>query len=238
MRDVQVVFDDDNLMVYIDDKYIGSIMYSINLYHNGHYYLKPQLQDYDTEVAEEVFSLLSQRLDKPMQVMVSSKDEEVISFIQTAGFRCRRKCYEIEAFIQDYIGKTTGETLSFAVKGHVIYEKCCEIMLDRYISTHKAINPWTGTKETFFKMLPKVVFYEMDNNRIKNFAFVEDNEIAYVCGVDRSDFVLFAQNLITEMFKQNEAIVFEADDCDEYAVELKNLFTNQSEESFDTYILK
>ncbi len=238
MRNVQVILENDNVMVYIGDKYNGSIKYSSNLYHNGHYYLKLQLQNYDTEVAEEVFFLLSQRLDKPMQVMVSSKDEEIISFIQTAGFRCRRKCYEIEACVQDYIGKIAIETLSFAAIGHAIYEKCCEIMLDRYISTHKAINPWTGTKEDFFKMLPKMVFYEMEKNRIKNFAFVEDNEIAYVCGVDRAGFVLFAQNLITEIFKQNESIIFEADDCDEYAMELKNLFASQSDESFDTYILK
>lgn len=190
MKNVQVVFDDDNLMVYIDDKYIGSIMCSINLYHNGHYYLKPQLQYYDTEVAEEVFSLLSQRLDKPMQVMISSNDKETISFIQTAGFICRRKCYEIEVLSKDYIGKTTKEPLSFVMIGHAIYEKCCEIMFDRYSSTHKPINPWTGTKESFFKMLPKVVFYEMDNNSIKNLAFVEDNEITYVCGVDRADFAL------------------------------------------------
>ena len=190
-----------------------------------------QLQYYDKGVAQEVFDLLSKKLDKPMQVMISTEDEEVISFIQAAGFNCVRKCYEIEACVQDYIGKTTKEILPFAMIGNDTYEKCCEIMLDRYILTHKAINSWTGTKEDFFKILPKVVFYEMDNDRIKNCAFVEGNEIAYVCGVDRVAFVLFAQNLITEMFKQNEAIVFEVDDCDEYAMELKMLFTNQPENS-------
>lgn len=237
MRTVQVVFNDDNLNVYIDDEYMGSIMYSMNPYHNKHYYLKLQLKYYDIGVAKEIFDLLSHKLDKPMQVMISSEDEEIISFIQTVGFSCRRKCYEIEVSVQDYIGKKTKGSLSFAVLGHPIYEKCCEIMLDRYISTHKEINPWTGTKEDFFMMLPKVVFYEMDNDRIKNLSFVEDNEIAYVCGADRVDFILFAQKLITEMFKQKEVIMFEADDCDEYAMELKNLFINQSEESFDTYIL-
>lgn len=237
MRDVQVVFNDDNINVFIDDEDMGSIMYSINSYHNWNYYLKLQLQYYDIGVAEELFDLLSQKLDKPMQVMISSENEEIISFIQTAGFSCRRKCYEIEASVQDYIGKNTKESLSFAVLGYPIYEKCCEIMFDRYISMHKEINPWTGTKEDFFMMLPKVVCYEIDNDRIKNLAFVEDNEIAYVCGADRDGFIFFAQNLISEMFKQNEVIVFEADDCDEYAMELKKLFINQSEESFDTYIL-
>lgn len=237
MRNINVVFNDDNLNVYIDDTYMGNIEYSINSYHNGHYYLKLQLQYYDTGVAKEVFDLLSQKLDKPMQVMISSDDEDIISFIQTVGFSCRRKCYEIEASVQDYIGKKTKKSLSHAMVGDAIYEKCCEIMFDRYILTHKEINPWTGIKEDFFMMLPKVVFYEMDNDRIKNIAFVEDNEIAYVYGEDRDEFAIFAQKLITEMFEQNETIMFEADDCDEYAMEIKRLFVNQSEESFNTYIL-
>lgn len=86
-------------------------------------------------------------------------------------------------------------------------------------------------------MLPKDVFYEVENEKIRNIAFVEDNEIAYVYGVDREGFEIFAQKLITILLKQYENIMFEADDCDEYAMELKKLFVNQLEESFDTYIL-
>ena len=39
MKDIQVVFNVDHLNLYIDDEYMGSIMYSINSYHNSHYYL-------------------------------------------------------------------------------------------------------------------------------------------------------------------------------------------------------
>jgi len=46
----------------------------------------------------------------------------------------------------------------------------------------------------------------------------------------------FAQVLVTEMLQKYEVITFEADDCDEIAMELKRMFINQSEESFDTYI--
>lgn len=237
MSSIKVVFYDDKLNIYIDDTYIGNIIYSINSYHNEHYYLKLQLQQYDTGVAKELFDLISKKLDKPMQIMISSEEKDEISFIQWAGFTCKRKCYEVEASVQDYIGEKTKETLSFATEGDILYDRCCEIMFDRYISTHKGINPCTGTKEEFFTLLPKTVIYEMDNETISNLAFVEDNEIAYVYGEDKNKFVSFMQKLIIEMFEQNETIVFEADDCDEYAMELKTLFDNQSEESFDTYIL-
>ena len=237
MSSIKVVFNDDKLDIYIDDTYIGNIIYSINFYHKEHYYLKLQLQQYDTGTAKELFDLISQKLDKPLQIMVSSEEKDVISFIQEAGFNCKRKCYEVEATIQDYIGNKSKETLSFASVGDALYENCCEIIFDRYISTHKGINPWTGTKEEFFTLLPKTAFYEMDDDTIRNLVFVEDNEIAYVYGEDINIFVAFMQKLIIEMFEQNEMILFEADDCDEYAMELKKLFINQSKESFDTYIL-
>ena len=145
--------------------------------------------------------------------------------------------FVLNLYIHNFIGNKTKETLSFVKVGDALYDRCCEIMLDKYIATHKGINPWTGEKEEFFTLLPKTVFYEMDDETIRNLAFVEDNEIAYVYGEDKNKFVSFIQKLIIEMFEQNDTIVFEADDCDEYSMELKKLFINQSKESFDTYIL-
>lgn len=64
MRNINVVLNDDNINVYIDDTYMGNIEYSINSYHNGHYYLTLLLQRYDTAVSKECFDLISQKLDK------------------------------------------------------------------------------------------------------------------------------------------------------------------------------
>lgn len=236
MDNVQLDFNDDILNININGECIGSIGYSINPHHNSHYYLKPHLQQYDIGVAKEIFALISSRLDKPLQVMLESTEKEMISFIQETGFCCKRKCYECEVLKQDYIGERRTETISYATKGNSAYEACCEIMLDRYIATHKGISPWTGIKEDFFALLPQVVFYELDDHVFRNFAFVEDNEIAYVYGTDRIAFINFAQRLITELFEHNEMLMFEADDCDEYALELRKLFANQTEESCDTYI--
>lgn len=237
MGNVQVDFNEGYLNVNINGKCIGSIEYSTNPYHNRHYYLKLQLKNYDIGIAKELFDLISLKLDKPMQIMLSSIEKEIVSFILAAGFCCKRKCYEMEVSTKEYIGEKIEESLLCAVVGDAVYRECCEIMFNRYIITHKGVNPWTGQKEDFFMMLPKVVFYEMFNNKIMNFAFVEDNEIAYVYGTDKIEFITFAQSLITKIFAQNETIMFEADDCDEYALELRKLFVNQSEESFDTYIL-
>ena len=144
MGNVQVDFNEGYLNVNINGKCIGSIEYSTNPYHNRHYYLKLQLKNYDIGIAKELFDLISLKLDKPMQIMLSSIEKEVVSFIQTAGFCCKRKCYEIEASTEEYIGEKIAESLSCAMVGDIVYGECSEIMFDRYISTHKRINPWTG----------------------------------------------------------------------------------------------
>ena len=46
----------------------------------------------------------------------------------------------------------------------------------------------------------------------------------------------YSRRLVEELFRRYEIITFEADDCDEIAMELRSMFINQSEESFDTYI--
>ena len=148
-----------------------------------------------------------------------------------------RKCYEVEASVQDYLGRKTGPAIAVAKSGEAVYKTCCHMMLVRYIETHKGINPWTGSKEDFYSLLPSTVYYEADDHHVKNFAFVEENEIAYVCGSYDSSFTDFAQNLVMVLFGSYEHIYFEADDCDSFAIALKNLFTNQAEFSFDTYVL-
>ena len=110
-------------------------------------------------------------------------------------------------------------------------------MLDRYILTHNAISPWTGTRDDFYCNLHGMVFYNLRDGEVRDIAFIEENEIAYVCGSDVKNFHIFAEVLLSEMFKEHETVTFEADDCDEYAMVLKSLFISQLSESYDTYIL-
>ena len=55
-------------------------------------------------------------------------------------------------------------------------------------------------------------------------------------GWDGGHFSRFAQSLLPTMFQQHPRIVFECDDCDPAAMLLKNLFVNQSDTGFCTYI--
>ena len=82
-------------------------------------------------------------------------------------------------------------------------------------------------KEEFWTELPKCVAYFCMGGTPTSFAFVEDEEIAYVYGENLQEFRAFAKVLIAEMFDRNEFVTFEADDCDEIAMELKRMFANQ-----------
>ncbi len=213
-----------------------NIKVKTNPLHNKNYYLDMDFAGIDITNAKKVFEEMTRNLDKPMQIMISSEEAEKIEILKTADFICKRKCYEVEAERQDYIGDNVGGKLMYSFAGEVIYEQCCELMLNRYILTHRNVNPWTGTKEEFFSELPECVTYFCMDGKIVSFAFVEDDEIAYVYGENVQVFHKFAQVLVTELFQKYEVITFEADDCDEIAMELKSMFINQSEESFDTYI--
>ena len=207
-----------------------------NPLHNTNYYLDMDFAGIDVTNAKMVFEEIAQNLNKPLQIMISSEEVEKIEILKAADFICKRKCYEVEAERQDYIGANVECEILYSSAGEEMYEQCCELMLNRYILAHRNVNPWTGTKEEFFSELPECVAYSCMDGKIVSFALVEEDEIAYVYGENVQVFHKFAQALVTDLFQKYEVITFEADDCDEIAMELKNMFINQSEESFDTYI--
>lgn len=104
------------------------------------------------------------------------------------------------------------------------------------MDTHQAVNPWTAGYEDFCAKLPPTAVYSKDGDAIESAAFVEGNEIAYVCSRALPHFSRFAQSLLPAMFQQYPRIVFECDDCAPAAMLLKNLFTNQSDTGFCTHI--
>ena len=226
------------ITVYYKKENVSTIHWSINPYHNRNYYLDIDFALLDFAEAKEMFKEIACELKKPLQVMLSSEEKKKIAFLESAGFVCKRKCYEVEAEQQDYIGLNREREIPYAYAGQDIYKQCCELMLDRYCLLHKDINPWTGSREEFFEELPDCVAYTCIGGEVSCFAFIEDEEIAYVYGRNISEFRWFAPNLVTELFKKYEEITFESDDCDEMAMELKQLFTNQSEESYNTYIFE
>lgn len=142
----------------------------------------------------------------------------------------------MEAGISDYIGSTKDTMPCRTVAGEPEYEQACRQMFEYYVATHKTINPWTSDYETFCEKLPETVLYAEHASEITACAFVEDNEIAYVCGKDIGHFKDFAQCLITFMLSHCETVCFESDDCDWAAMTLRSLFQNLDESSYDTYV--
>ncbi|NQN70819.1 GNAT family acetyltransferase [Streptococcus suis] len=187
---------------------IGNIHTYSNPYHQVNTYLRLDLVDFDCTIAEQLFQSLQTSLGgKTLQVMLSSAEQERIHFLTAAGFVCKRKCYEFEVTKQDYLSQTGTSNLSIVRKGTATYQIACQQIFDHYQTVHQDINPWTTSQEEFEKDLPDRVYTDSENC-----AFVENNEIAYVCGKDEQSFDSFIQAVICQLFEQYEQISFEADD--------------------------
>lgn len=227
---------DKGYSVYQDDQYIGTVELYDNPYHTRNCYVKLELDRFDADISAELFEKLRAMAGRPLQVMVSSDNTALTEFLIAGGLTCRRKCYETEAGAKDYIGEKADVPLLHIRAGEPDYTLCCRMMFDYYVETHKAVNPWTADQETFCRNMPARVIYQKADGKITNLAFVEENEIAYLCGSDRQGFKAFAFGLITFLFERYETICFESDDSDWAATQLRAMFKNQDETSFDTYV--
>jgi len=80
--------------------------------------------------------------------------------------------------------------------------------------------------------LPDCVFYREEDGLISNFAFAEENEIAYVYGREDGNLVSFAEMLVCQLMTEYQTVCFETDGRDGTAMQLKALFTGQGAMSF------
>lgn len=223
--------------VYHKNELIGTLETYSNPHHLTNCYIKQNLKRLDSHISMELFSKLREAVGKPLQVMVDSTDISLIEFLAFGGFTCMRKCYEVEATAQDYIGGIGDVQLSACTVGELEYEECCRMVYQYYAETHQSVNPLTSDFAAFCAELPDKAVYVLHDNHIVSLAFVEGNEIAYVCGTDKANFARFARSLVTSMLTEHSSVFFEADDCDWAAIMLRSLFKNQGDSSFDTYIL-
>ena len=233
---VRLETNQNHVTVYLNDTIIGSIELYTNSWHKQNQYLKFKDFIFEAQISAEVFRKLFDMVQRPLQIMTNSENLALIEFITAGGFVCKRKCYEIEARLGDYIGKVRTPYLLRTHKGEAEYDLCCRLIYERYVETHRAINPLTADCATFVSDLPNCVFYQEEDGFISSFAFVEENEIAYVYGGEDGSFISFAEMLVCQLMNEYQTICFEADDCDGTAMQLKALFKGQGELSFDTYI--
>ena len=217
---------------------IVKIPYYFNSFHNSNIYFKvDEVKSFD-KVNSDILDRLCSYFGKSIQIMISSNKKDVANMLENLGFERKRACYEVEVTKADYClyEKDDEIKLITAHKGSKEFMDCAELMLERYMKPHLEINPWTGKKTDFFDILPCKVVYEKNGDSIENLAFVENEEIAYVLGKDIDSFRKFSSNLIFYLFEKYKNICFEADDCDEFAMELKKLFNIDDNFTWDTYI--
>ena len=227
---------DKQYAVHSDGQFCGTVDVSESLYHGRNIYLTFDLNSFETCEAKELFHLLCRDLRRGLQVMTDSENDELIRFLLRGGFSCVRKCYEVEAERQDLLGAGGVTPLYRCRPGMAEYDMCCRLMYEHYKATHENVNPWTAGFEVFASLMPEEVVYAVSQGQISALAFLEENEIAYVWGMEREMFRDFARSLVDQMFQMYDKVFFEYDDVDWVAMELGALFPQRIGSSFNTYV--
>lgn len=228
---------ENQFSVVYNEKPIGGVELYSNRFHSQSQYLRLHLSRYENRWAQPLFSQIQKTVKKPLQVMVSSTDTEVVRFLTAGGFVCKRRCYELEVTSEAGSFSDTMPDIKTAEQGQLEYRMCCELLYAYYKKTHCAVNPLTADLAAFCENLPEDVFFEIVKGQILHCAFVEDNEIAYVATSDVANIRSFAQAVAEKLFAEHETICFECDSCDAAAMALKGLFRVEMQESYDTYVL-
>lgn len=218
-----------NISAYIDETFWGTVYQSHNPYHAGsiylHYTLEPDAV-LSPELSRELFYRIHCELEKPLQILLNSENTEISAFLEAGGFQRMRRTYCLEvwpACIRFPLTETV-ELLEIS-QDSPEYIQCAKLLYQQYGDKHAAINPLTADFPAFCKVLPETVLYQAENGQILHFAFVEENEIAYVGTTEPSLFSKFAAALVVRLFRKNETLYFEADDCDPEAMALKAFFS-------------
>ena len=208
-----------------------------NPFHASHAYLRIG-EDEASSLDVSVFDELLRTQGRPLQVMAASGDKALTALLEKAGFVLKRRCFEMDVSAADLVAPLPegGPVLDEARRGTEAYERCAQAMFAYYAETHAAVSPLTASREEFCAMLPDTVLYAEEDGVIAAAAFVEDSEIAYLCAASPGALERFAPPLLRTLFARYECLVFEADDCDPAATQLRALFNTPPAPSWDTWV--
>ncbi len=227
----------EDYSVFWESREIGTVSLRHNKFHASTCHFHMNLSAYDVEFAREFGERLSAMAQKPLQIMLDSDEGEKIRFLEAAGFRCKRKCYEAEVTAKDLTLKIPSD---FPIRqchaGEPAYLACTQLLYRYYQDTHNHVSPLTASFYEFSEQVPKTAYYVQETEVIKQAIFVEDGELAYCCSADIKEFENFAAAVVGEMFSRYSSVSFEADDCDPAARTLLAMFQIDLQTSYDTYI--
>ena len=203
-----------------------------NKFHSGHIYIDIGENEAD-DIEASRFDELIAEYGKPLQAMIPSDARKLAALLLSAGFELKRRCFELDVCAEDLRPDHSENCLRLekTCRGEPLYESCAEHMYLYYRDTHETVNPLTAAREEFCARLPDTAVCAGEAA-----AFIEGNEIAYVCKWDEADFEGFAAALIGYMLRRYDRIAFEADDTDPAAMMLKGMFAEKGGVSYDTYI--
>lgn len=229
---------DDTWNLLEDGIQIGVIRLQENPFHNQHRLLHLDLEDYTEALAPKLLALLRQFDSRPLKCMVASTDTQRIRFLRAAGFRLARRCYE-RCFPRDWCKSPPRQRLSLrtAERDEPEWVRCAELLYEQYAEKHRSISPLTADFADFREVLPKDVCFVSSEEQIQHFAFLEENEIAYLGSTQPDAFPDFLETLLARLFADYETVEFEADEHDREAMMLKRMFRNSGNHSWNTYLL-
>ena len=225
----------DHFIVNRDGIFLGKVGFRYNAFHRQNAYIDFDLCEYNCEEAEELFQKLFNALGRPLQAMIASADHYVKEYLIAGGFVCKRRCYEIEATRQEYLGPWIDWKIPIAYRGEAAYAACCKMLYEHYLRTHAKVNPLTATLEEFCGVLPDRAYYQKNDGQLKHLAFFEKNEIAYAATTENKSFEDFAAAIVCYILSEYHSVSFESEDCDDAAMILRSLFIHD-DSSYDTYV--
>lgn len=205
-----------------------------NAFHNRNVYIDFEYEDLKDKKTDPFLEIYNSH-GVPLQFMVDSSDTFKRNIAKTWGFKKMRSCYSLEVTKDDLISHENRTIkISEANLEDEIYENISKIYFDYYRSSHKAINPVSASFNEFKEILPDKIYFNQDDGM--SFAFIEKNEIAYVYSDNLEIAGDFFRTVAEKMFCDYDTIFFEADDVDECAMRLKNIFSCGVKDVFETWI--
>ncbi len=227
----------EDYRVFWESQNIGVVSLRHNKFHASTCHFHMNLSAYDVGFAREFGEKLSAIVHKPLQIMLDSDEKEKIRFLEAAGFRCKRKCYEAEVAAKDLVRKIpTDLPVRQCHVGEPAYLACTQLLYRYYQDTHNKVSPLTASFCEFSEKVPKMAYYTQETGNIIHAIFVDDKELAYCCSADINGFEDFAAAVAGEMFSRYSGIFFEADDCDPAAMKLLSMFQIDLQTSYNAYI--
>ncbi|KGF06829.1 hypothetical protein HMPREF1634_07330 [Tissierellia bacterium S7-1-4] len=205
-----------------------------NAFHNRNVYIDFEYDDLKDE-KNDPFREIYIAHGVPLQFMVDSSDTLKRDIAKTWGFKKMRSCYSLEVTKDDLISHEN-RTIKICEANleDEIYENLSKIYFDYYRNSHEAINPVSASFNEFKEILPDKIYFSREGGM--SFAFIEKNEIAYVYSDNLEIAGDFFRVVAEMMFCDYDTIFFEADDVDECAMRLKNIFSGGLKDVFETWI--